>query len=140
MLIFRLWNLQVLLFVVANWCLTTLFDGEGSFKDIFIAVGYSVLPITLTTVPATLFSNFVVAEELDILKLVIALGFIWAAFLLFFGTMVTHDYNMGKNLVTVLGTIVGMAFFMFLAILFTSLVMDMVSFVTNIVAEINYRL
>ena len=130
----------VLLFVVANWCLTTLFDGEGSFKDIFIAVGYSVLPITLTTVPATLFSNFVVAEELDILKLVIALGFIWAAFLLFFGTMVTHDYNMGKNLVTVLGTIVGMAFFMFLAILFTSLVMDMVSFVTNIVAEINYRL
>ena len=130
----------VLLFVVANWCLTTLFDGEGSFKDIFVAVGYSLLPITLTTVPATLFSNFVVAEELDILKLVITLGFIWAGFLLFFGTMVTHDYNMGKNLVTVLGTIVGMAFFMFLAILFTSLVMDMVSFITNIVSEINYRL
>ena len=130
----------VLLFVVANWCLTTLFEGEGSFKDIFVAVGYSVLPITLTTVPATLFSNFVVAEELDILKLVIALGFIWAGFLLFFGTMVTHDYNMGKNLVTVLGTIVGMAFIMFLAILFASLVMDMVSFITNIVAEINYRL
>ena len=130
----------VLLFVVANWCLTTLFEGEGSFKDIFVAVGYSVLPITLTTVPATLFSNFVVAEELDILKLVIALGFIWAGFLLFFGTMVTHDYNMGKNLVTVLGTIVGMAFIMFLAILFASLVMDMVTFVNDIVAEINYRL
>ena len=130
----------VFLFVVANWCLTTLFDGEGSFKDIFVAVGYSVLPITLTTVPATLFSNFVVAEELDILKLVITLGFIWAAFLLFFGTMVTHDYTMGKNLVIVLCTIVGMAFIMFLGILFTSLVMDMVSFITNIVSEINYRL
>ena len=130
----------VFLFVIANWCLTTLFDGEGSFKDIFVTVGYSLLPITLTTVPATLFSNFVVSEELDILKLVITLGFIWAAFLLFFGTMVTHDYNMGKNLITVLGTIVGMAFIMFLGVLFTSLVMDMVSFFTSIVSEINYRL
>jgi len=130
----------VILFVIANWCLTTLFEGEGSFKDIFISVGYSVLPIAITTIPVTLFSNFVVSEELDILKLIIALGFIWAGMLIFFGTMVTHDYTMLKNLVITLFTIVGMAFIMFLGVLFTSLVMDMVSFVTNIVSEINYRL
>lgn len=130
----------VLLFVVANWCLTTLFDGEGSFKDIFITVGYSVLPIAITSIPVTLISNFVVSEELDILNLLIILGFIWAGMLIFFGTMVTHDYNMGKNFVIILSTIVGMAFIMFLGVLFTSLVMDMVSFVTSIVSEINYRL
>ncbi|MBQ8351586.1 MAG: YIP1 family protein [Clostridia bacterium] len=130
----------VLLFVVANWCLTTLFEGEGSFKDIFMSVGYSVLPIAITTIPVTLISNFVVSEELDILNLIIVLGFIWAGMLIFFGTMVTHDYTMGKNLITVLGTIVGMAFIMFLGVLFTSLVMDMVSFFTSIVSEINYRL
>ena len=60
--------------------------------------------------------------------------------LIFFGTMVTHDYTMSKNLVIILCTVVGMAFIMFLGVLFTSLVMDMVSFVTNIVSEINYRL
>jgi hypothetical protein len=130
----------VLLFVVANWCLTTLFEGEGSFKDIFIAAGYSVLPIAITTIPVTLFSNFVVAEELNILSLIAVLGFIWTGMLLFFGTMVTHDYTMGKNFVTVLGTIVGMAFIMFIGVLFTSLVMDMVTFVSSIVSEINYRL
>ena len=130
----------VLLFVVANWCITTLFEGEGSFKDIFVAVGYSVLPIAITTIPATLFSNFVVAEELNILNLIVVLGFIWAGMLLFFGTMVTHDYNMLKNLLTVIVTVVGMAFIMFLAVLFTSLVMDIVDFVTGIVSEINYRL
>ena len=130
----------VLLFVVANWCLTTLFEGEGSFKDIFIATGYSVLPIAITTIPVTLFSNFVVAEELNILSLIAVIGFIWTGMLLFFGTMVTHDYTMGKNFVTVLGTIVGMAFIMFIAVLFTSLVMDMVTFVSGIVSEINYRL
>lgn len=132
--------IPVLLFVIANWCLTTLFDGEGSFKDIMIAVGYSVLPIALTSIPATMFSNIVVSSEVDILNLVTTLGLIWAGFLIFFGMMVTHGYTMTKNIGTTLGTIVGMACIMFLAILFTSLVVDMVSFVTGIASEINYRM
>lgn len=130
----------ILLFAVANWCLTTLFDGEGSFRDIFIACGYSLLPITLTTIPVTIFSNVVVSNEVDILNLIIAFGFIWTGFLLFFGMMVTHDYTMLKNVLITVCTVVGMAFIMFLAILFTSLVMDMVRYFTNIVTEINYRL
>jgi len=130
----------VFLFVVANWCLTTLFEGEGSFKDIYIAVGYSLMPIALTMIPTTLASNFVVASETDILTLLVNLGFIWAGFLIFFGMMVTHDYAGPKNIATTLGTIVGMAFIMFLAILFTSLVVDIVTFVSNIISEINYRI
>ncbi len=132
--------IPVALFAIANWCLTTLFEGEGSFKDILIAIGYSLLPLPLTMIPATLISNYIVNSEITILNLVITLGFVWAGFLIFFGTMVTHDYPMLKNIVTVLGTIVGMAFIMFLAILFTSLIMDIVTFVTNYVTEITYRL
>ena len=132
--------IPVLLFAIANWCLTTLFEGEGSLRDVIITVGYSLLPLPLTMIPTTFFSNYIVMEETDILSLIVAIGFIWAAFLIFFGTMVTHDYTMGKNLVTVIGTIVGMAFIMFLAILFTSLIMDIVTFVTSYVSEIFYRL
>ena len=130
----------VLLFVLANWCLTTLFEGEGSFRDIFVAVGYSVLPIPLTMIPTTIASNFVLVSETDILTLITTLGFIWAGLLIFFGMMVTHDYSISKNILTTLGTIVGMVFIMFLGILFTSLVVDMISFVTDITSEITYRL
>ena len=132
--------IPVLLFAIANWCLTTLFEGEGSLRDVIVAVGYSLLPLPLTMIPTTLFSNYIVLEETDLLNLLVVIGFIWAGFLIFFGTMVTHDYTMGKNVLTVVGTIVGMAFIMFLAILFTSLIMDIVTFVTNYVSEIVYRL
>ena len=132
--------IPVILFAIANWCLTTLFEGEGSLRDVIVAVGYSLLPLPLTMIPTTFFSNYIVMEETDILSLIVAIGFIWAAFLIFFGTMVTHDYTMGKNVLTVLGTVVGMAFIMFLAILFTSLIMDIVTFVTSYVSEIFYRL
>ena len=130
----------VLLFAISNWCLTTLFDGEGSLRDIFVAIGYSVLPIPLTVIPTTIFSNFVVSSETDLLSLIATLGFIWAGFLIFFGMMVTHDYQTSKGLITTLGTIVGMIFIMFIGILFTSLVMDIMTFVTDITSEINYRL
>lgn len=132
--------IPVLLFAIANWCLTTLFDGEGSFKDIFIAISYSLLPIAITVIPTTIFSNFVVASETNILSLIVTIGFIWTGFLIFFGMMVTHDYPMFKNIVITVVSLVGMAFIMFLAILFTSLVVDMISFVTSIVTEINYRI
>jgi hypothetical protein len=130
----------VLLFAIANWCLTTLFEGEGSFRDVFIAIGYSLLPLVITIIPTTFFSNYIVAEEVDLLSLIVVIGFVWSGFLIFFGTMVTHDYTMGKNVITVIGTIGGMAFIMFLGLLFTSLVMDIVTFITNYVSEIIYRL
>ena len=128
------------LFIVANWCLTTLFEGEGSFKDIFIACSYSLVPVPLLLIPVTLASNFVTNAEIDIIGFISTLSFIWLGLLVFFGTQVTHDYTMGKNIITILGTLVGMVFIMFLALLFSTLVTKMVSLITNIVTEIRYRI
>jgi hypothetical protein len=130
----------LLLFITANWCLTTLFEGEGSFKDIFVAVSYSLVPIPLLIIPSTIFSNMVAANEQSFVNLLVSLAFVWAGFLIFFGTMVTHDYSLGKNIITVIGTIVGMVFIMFVALLFTTLLGKIVGFVSNIITEISYRL
>ena len=72
--------------------------------------------------------------------LVTSIGFVWVAILLFFGTLVTHDYSLGKNVITILGTIVAMAIIMFIAILFSSLVIKMVQFVISLVSEIANRI
>lgn len=132
--------LPLALWVVANWCLTTLFEGEGSFKDVFIATCYSLFPLVLTLIPATLASNVVMANETGIITLLINIGYIWTFMLIFFGAQVTHDYTLGKNLIMTIATIVGMAIVMFIGILFTSLISNMVSFVTNIIVELQYRM
>ncbi len=130
----------LMLFVVANWCLTTLFDGEGSFKDIFIACSYSLVPLPLLIIPATILSNVCTNSEINIIGFISTLAFIWLGILIFFGTQVTHDYTMGKNVITVLGTAVAMVFIIFLVLLFSTLVGKMVSLVTNIVTELRYRM
>ncbi len=131
--------LPLALWVIANWCLTTLFDGEGSLKDVFIASCYSLFPLVITLIPATLASNIILAEETGIINLLISIGYIWTLMLIFFGAQTTHDYTMGKNIIMTIATILGMAVVMFIGILFTSLIGNMVSFVTNIIVELQYR-
>ncbi len=128
------------LFVLANWCLTTLFEGEGSFKDILVACSYSLLPVPMLIIPATILSNVCTNSEIDIIGFISTLAFIWLGILIFFGTQVTHDYSMGKNIITIIGTAVGMVFIIFLVLLFSTLVGKMVSLVTNIITEIRYRM
>lgn len=129
----------LLLWVTANWCLTTLFEGEGSFKDVFIATCYCTVPLSFMVILSTIITNFVTSSETGFVTLTLGLGWVWAGLLLFFGTMVTHDYSLGKNILTVLGTIVGMALIMFLMILFSGLCIKMVSFISNLITEITYR-
>ncbi len=130
----------VFLFVLANWCLTTLFEGEGSFKDIFVAVSYSLVPLPMLVVPATLVSNWVTSTEASLVTMVSTIAFIWVGFLLVFGVMVTHDYSMFKNIITILGTIVAMAFIIFIVLLFSMLLSKLVSLVTNIITELQFRM
>ena len=131
--------IPLFLFVLANWCLTTLFEGEGSFKHIFIASSYSLLPLIMLNIPATLFSNWVTSTEASIITMISTIAFVWTFILLFFGTMVTHDYSMGKNLITIVGTIVAMACIVFIVLLFSMLLSKLVGLVTNIVTELQYR-
>lgn len=130
----------VLLWSISNWCLTTLFDGEGSFKDIFVATCYALVPIPILIIPSVIISNFALASEATIINLLVSIAFIWAGLLIFFGTMVTHDYSFGKNVITCLGTIVGMGVIMFIGILFSTLLAKIVSFISSIVIEITYRM
>ena len=133
-------GVPIILWVVSNWCLTTLFDGEGSLKDVTIATCYSLSPLPFILVATTAASNIVTGTEASIITFIMAVGYVWVGFLLFFGTMVTHDYSLGKNMIMIIASIVGMAIVMFVAILFSSLIGKMISFVSNIIVEINYRL
>ncbi len=130
--------LPIMLFVTANWCLTTLFEGEGSFKDIFVATGYAVAPLPFMTILSTALANVLTAEESGILTMINNIAYVWVGILLFFGVMITHDYQLGKNILTIIGTIVGMIVIVFLVALFATLIGKIISFISNIITELSF--
>ena len=132
--------LPVMLWVTANWCLTTLFEGEGSFKDIYVATCYSLAPLPIFITVSTLLSNVLTASEAMIISLLVGIAVVWMVLLVFFGMLVTHDYSMNKNIGTILATVLAAAVIVFVVVLFAGLVTKMYTFVDSIITEITNRM
>jgi len=129
-----------MLWCCANWGLTTLMDGEGTFKDIFVATAYSLMPIAVLNIPVTIFSNFIVAQELQFVTFFTALSYGWAFALIFFGVLVTNSYGVLKNLVTSTMSVIGMGFMAFISVVFINILQKMGTFISTIYNEIMFRL
>lgn len=76
-----------LVLCIANWAMTTLFDGKGRFKDIYMAMCYALLPIVLIQLPLILVSNMLSFEEGSFYSVLSSISVIWTAFLVFVGLM-----------------------------------------------------
>lgn len=124
----------------ANWGLTTLMDGEGSFRDIFIASSYSLMPIVLLGIPIVIFSNFIIPHEVQFTNFLNGLSYGWAFGLIFFGVLVTNAYSLIKNTVTTVFSIVGMGFIAFISVLFINILQKMGNFFITIYNEIIFRI
>ncbi|EKN65207.1 NHL repeat containing protein [Neobacillus bataviensis LMG 21833] len=131
--------LPFLLFCTANWCLTSLADGEGTFKDIFIAAAYSLTPIILINVPLVILSHVLNFEEGAFYYFFLSISLLWSAALLFFGTMVTHQYSLKRTALTIVGILIGMGLIVFIALLFTSVIQQIIGFFYIIYKEIRFR-
>ena len=132
--------LPFLVLCLANWAMTTLFDGKGRFKDIYMAMSYSLVPYILIQLPLILVSNVLTFEEGSFYSVFLSFSVIWCAFLVFVGLMEVHDYSPGKTLVFMIVTVVGALIIIFLVLTFFSLLSDALSYFISMYREIVYRL
>ena len=128
------------LWCLSNWCITTLVDGEGSFKDIFITTAYALTPVVLINIPLLLFSNIIILEETVFYTVLDVLSILWAVLLILIGIMTVHQFTKSKTFVTIAVAVLGMVIILFLILLFVSIVQQIVSFVDLLWTELSMRL
>ena len=141
-ILMRLASILVPLFiwVLSNWCLTTLFDGKGRFGDIYMATAYSFTPYVLIGIPMIIVSNIVTKEEGVFYTYFNVFALIWCVFLILCAMMMIHDYGLGGGLLSTLASVAGMAVIMFIVLLFFSLISDAVAYFVSIYKEITMRI
>lgn len=130
----------LLLWCVGNWSLTTLMDGEGSFKDIFIVSAYALWPMIIVGVPLTFLSNAMPSAYAQVYDLIRWAGIIWSGFLMLSGTMVVHQYTMSKTVLTSILIVIAMLVIIFLLLLFFNLLSQLTSFIGALYWEIALRM
>lgn len=124
---------------IANWLTTTLMDGEGKFSEIIMVTGYSLIPLILLFIPQMFLSNVITQEESAVYYLIDSIAYIWFVWLLFIGTMVVHQYSLGKTIFTSFLTMVVIGVMAFLCILGFSLLQQMMLFFYTIYQELMLR-
>lgn len=132
--------LPFLILCVANWAMTTLFDGKGRFIDIYMAMCYALVPIVIIQLPLILVSNMLAFDEASFYSVLMSISVIWTVFLVFVGLMQVHDYTPGKSFIFLFVTVFGACVIIFLCLVFFSLISDAIGFFISIYREIVYRL
>ena len=125
--------------VVGNWSVCTLLDGEGTMKNICIYSSYALIPFIAQRFINTALSHILVQDEYVFMQAVSIIGTGWSILLMLSAVKAVHGYTVGKTLLAVLFTIAAMLIMLFLLVLFVSLIQQVCIFVSSLCTEISYR-
>jgi len=126
--------------VVGNWSVCTLLDGEGTLRRICVFSSYALIPYVASLYITTLMSHFLINDEGVFISCVHYAGLIWSAVLLFSAVKTAHQYTFLKTAAAILLTAAAMLIMMFLLVLVMSLFQKVGLFIYSIYTELQYRL
>lgn len=129
----------LMLWVVANRLVCTLFSGKGTFGEVLTASAYSFTPLIITTLIYVVLSHFIPLSASGILNALGVIGWIYSLFLLCISMITIHEYDFFKFLSTGIAVIFFMIVIVF--VIFFILIMLNLSgkFLTDIFEEITFR-
>ena len=129
-----------MLFTLSNYSITTLTEGKGSFKDIFMVTCYSLMPLIIFQVISPILTHVMSLNETTYLVLIDIAGYGWTALMLLLGIQEIHEYSAKKMVATLVLTVIGAAIIIFVVLLFFSLLQELGSFIYSLYREFSLRL
>lgn len=129
----------VLLWSVSNWLVCSMFNGKGSFKEVFISTVYSLIPLIVYTYVYVILSHFLPLSGVDFLNSILTVVWIYTFFLLCVALMTVHEYDFFKLMLTSIVVLFLMIIIVFVLFMFYMLFGQVVDFVYGIYDEIVFR-
>ena len=132
-------TIPILLLVVCNYYVSSVRDGEGKLKDIFISFIYALSPYLIFSVPLFLISNIVTYNEQAIYYMVVGLVYAWCGINIILVIMELHDYSLWKAIINILLTLV--CFVLAIAFVFILYVLgyQLISYIVTVFKEVAIR-
>lgn len=128
-----------LAFTIVNWGICTLFDGNARIKEIWVILGYALLPYIIGILVTTVISHFLTVDEAVFLKLIQGICFAYFVLLLLKGLETYHEYSFGSSIISVVVTLIGILLIVFVGILLFSIAQQFVAFLVTIWQELTLR-
>ena len=132
--------LLFLTWVVGNWSICTLLEGEGTMRKIYIYSAYALIPYVAQMYIQVILSHLLTQDEIIFITTVQVIGVIWSVVLMFMAIKAVHQYSVSKTIFAIILTIVAMLLILVLLVLLVALFQQVYVFATSVYTEISYRL
>ncbi len=129
----------VILWIIVEWAVSALFQGNGKINEIAIVTSYSLVPIIAYNVFFIIYSHIVVTTGTSFIGIIQAAFIIYAGALLLIGLITIHEYSAFKVIGTSILTVIGMMIVAFIILMMLSLSQNFIGFIVNVFSEIVYR-
>lgn len=130
----------IALFALANWLMSTFFEGKGALKETWIYLCYATLPMVFYRLLYVFLSNVLTQEEGVFLTYIAIIFQAWMVIMMIFALQGLHMYSFKKNIASIICTILAMLVVLFIVFLMFNLFVQFFSFIETVVNEVMYRI
>ncbi|MEH6943580.1 YIP1 family protein [Bacillus sp. JJ722] len=127
------------LFIVMNYLVSTINNGEGKFTQVYKGVIYSLTPFIILSFPITIISNFLTYNEAFVYEFTLQIAAAWCGVILFIMIKELHNYTISETVRNILVTIFAMILTVLVVLLLFVLTKQVFDFVYSIVQEVIIR-
>lgn len=98
----------LILFIICNYLVTSINDGDGTFKQVYMIPAYGLIPAWISMIAVIALSYVLTYNEAFILTVILIVGVGWTIASIFEGLSTVHDYTFGQTVVSIVITAVFM--------------------------------
>lgn len=123
------------LFIVCNYLVTSINDGDGTFRQIFMIPAYGLMPAMIAMLTVTCVSYALTYNESFLLTLVLLIGVVWSVITIFIGLQTVHDYTFGETVKSIVLTVVFMIIIAVVGVIISIMWNSLYTFLTSVGKE-----
>ncbi len=129
----------LILWSVCNWLVCSMFDGKGSFKDVYVSTAYCLMPWIVFLFLKVVLTNFLPLATAGLISGIETVLLLYTFFMLAIAMIKIHDYDFFKFLLTGIVIIFFMILVVFVILMCGILAEQFITFIAEIYEEIVHR-
>lgn len=122
-------------FVLGNYLVSSLMDGEGTLKAVFVNTLGALVPVLIILPVMTVLSNVLTYNEAFLYQFLLVAMIIWTAVLIFFAIKETHHYTIRETVYNILLTALMMVVMILASIMVYFMVRQVIDFIGDLMKE-----
>mgnify|MGYP001194405261 CR=1 FL=1 len=125
--------------IICNYLISSIYRGEGRFRDVFIGTAYALIPLIVIGIPLAIVSNVLTLSEEPLYVYVKYAMYVWVGLMFIWKVQNLHNYSVGETMANIFLSICAIAILAVLSFIVIGLSNEIIIFLRELYLEVMLR-